>query len=75
MKMKADKLLSADFQQMLDTIIDRYMPKERQLLMFSATFPQSVETFTVGSHSHTRSLSLSLSLIGLESCLCEIAQL
>ena len=69
MKMKADKLLSADFQQMLDTIIDRYMPKERQLLMFSATFPQSVETFTVGSH-YTRS-----PLIGLESCLCEIAQL
>jgi len=42
---EADKLLSQDFMGMLDNIIS-YLPKDRQILLFSATFPQTVEEFT-----------------------------
>ncbi|KAI1286000.1 ATP-dependent RNA helicase me31b [Halotydeus destructor] len=42
---EADKLLSQDFKGMLDTTIS-YLPPDRQILLFSATFPQTVEEFT-----------------------------
>jgi ATP-dependent RNA helicase DDX6/DHH1 len=41
---EADKLLSQDFKGMLDRVIN-LMPKERQIMLFSATFPQTVEQF------------------------------
>lgn len=41
---EADKLLSIDFQGMLDHVIMK-LPKERQILLFSATFPLSVKNF------------------------------
>jgi len=41
---EADKLLSQDFKGMLDRIIGM-LPKERQIMLFSATFPQTVEQF------------------------------
>lgn len=41
---EADKLLSQDFIGMLDMVICR-LPKERQILLFSATFPLSVKQF------------------------------
>ncbi|XP_074653324.1 ATP-dependent RNA helicase cgh-1-like [Tubulanus polymorphus] len=41
---EADKLLSQDFKNMLDDIIS-YLPKERQILLYSATFPLTVEKF------------------------------
>ncbi|KDR15838.1 Putative ATP-dependent RNA helicase me31b, partial [Zootermopsis nevadensis] len=41
---KADKLLSQDFKGMLDHVISR-LPKERQILLFSATFPLTVKQF------------------------------
>lgn len=41
---EADKLLSQDFQGVLDRLI-KFMPPERQILLFSATFPLSVTTF------------------------------
>ncbi|XP_060531073.1 ATP-dependent RNA helicase me31b [Cylas formicarius] len=41
---EADKLLSQDFKGILDTVI-KNLPKERQILLFSATFPLSVEQF------------------------------
>ncbi|XP_040171079.1 ATP-dependent RNA helicase me31b [Anopheles arabiensis] len=41
---EADKLLSQDFKGMLDHVIMR-LPKERQILLFSATFPLSVKNF------------------------------
>ncbi|XP_045532383.1 ATP-dependent RNA helicase me31b isoform X1 [Pieris brassicae] len=41
---EADKLLSQDFKGMLDLVISR-LPKERQILLFSATFPLSVKQF------------------------------
>uniref|UniRef100_A0AC35TIT0 RNA helicase n=1 Tax=Rhabditophanes sp. KR3021 TaxID=114890 RepID=A0AC35TIT0_9BILA len=41
---EADKLLSQDFQGILDKLIDT-LPKGRQILLYSATFPLTVEQF------------------------------
>ncbi|XP_055334836.1 probable ATP-dependent RNA helicase ddx6 [Paramacrobiotus metropolitanus] len=41
---EADKLLSQDFGQMVNQILME-LPSERQILLFSATFPVSVESF------------------------------
>ena len=44
--LQADKLLSQDFKGMLDGIIS-YLPGSRQILLYSATFPLTVEEFMV----------------------------
>jgi len=41
---EADKLLSIDFQPVIEKLI-RLLPKDRQILMYSATFPQIVKSF------------------------------
>jgi len=41
---EADKLLSQDFNRMLDKLIS-FLPKKRQILLYSATFPITVESF------------------------------
>lgn len=41
---EADKLLSMDFKNLLDTLIE-LLPKNRQILLYSATFPLSVKEF------------------------------
>jgi len=41
---EADKLLSQDFTRMLDKLIS-FLPNKRQILLFSATFPVTVESF------------------------------
>lgn len=41
---EADKLLSQDFKNILDNIL-AFFPEERQVLLFSATFPITVGTF------------------------------
>jgi len=41
---EADKLLSQDFKGMLDRVIS-FLPTSRQILLFSATFPLTVESF------------------------------
>ncbi|XP_011501061.1 PREDICTED: putative ATP-dependent RNA helicase me31b [Ceratosolen solmsi marchali] len=41
---EADKLLSQDFKGMLDHVISR-LPQERQILLYSATFPLTVKQF------------------------------
>ncbi|CAH1262487.1 probable ATP-dependent RNA helicase DDX6 [Branchiostoma lanceolatum] len=41
---EGDKLLSQDFKGMLDSVIS-HLPRERQILLFSATFPLSVKDF------------------------------
>lgn len=41
---EADKLLSQDFKGMLDSII-HHLPNDRQILLYSATFPLTVEQF------------------------------
>lgn len=47
---EADKLLSQDFKGMLDSIIS-HLPNDRQILLYSATFPLSVEQF-MKKHLH-----------------------
>mgnify|MGYP001792024362 CR=1 FL=1 len=44
--LQADKLLSQDFKGMLDSIID-HLPRDRQIMLYSATFPLTVESFMV----------------------------
>ena len=42
--MQADKLLSPEFQPLVEQIIE-FTPDERQILLFSATFPITVKDF------------------------------
>ena len=42
---EADKLLSMDFQSLLDELIAMLPEKERQIMLFSATFPLTVKSF------------------------------
>ncbi|KAI6176249.1 RNA helicase [Aphelenchoides bicaudatus] len=48
---EADKLLSQDFQLMLDRLV-AHLPKKRQIMLYSATFPRTVATF-MAKHMHT----------------------
>ncbi|XP_077985457.1 putative ATP-dependent RNA helicase ddx6 isoform X2 [Glandiceps talaboti] len=41
---EADKLLSQDFKNMLDKVIN-FLPNDRQIMLFSATFPLTVQEF------------------------------
>lgn len=41
---EADKLLSPEFQLLIEQIIV-FLPPERQILLFSATFPVTVKDF------------------------------
>lgn len=41
---EADKLLSEDFQEVVEKLIS-FMPEERQIMLFSATFPVTVKAF------------------------------
>ena len=41
---EADKLLSVDFQPIIEKILYT-LPKDKQVLLFSATFPLEVKTF------------------------------
>lgn len=41
---EADKLLSQDFQGVLDRLV-KFLPVDRQILLYSATFPLTVTTF------------------------------
>lgn len=41
---EADKLLSPEFTPIIDQLIS-YFPKDRQIMLFSATFPMIVKTF------------------------------
>lgn len=42
--MQADKLLSEDFQKIIEELIS-FLPAERQIMLFSATFPVTVKHF------------------------------
>jgi ATP-dependent RNA helicase DDX6/DHH1 len=43
---EADKLLSHEFQRMVNNIIN-YLPKDRQVMLFSATYPRTVQDFVL----------------------------
>jgi len=47
---EADKLLSQDFKNMLDDVI-AFLPNDRQIMLYSATFPLTVDNF-VKKHMH-----------------------
>ena len=47
---EADKLLSQDFNHLLDDVI-RHLPQDRQIMLFSATFPLTVDDF-IKKHMH-----------------------
>jgi len=42
---EADKLLSQEFKGLVEDLIEQFLPKERQILLFSATFPVTVKDF------------------------------
>ena len=42
---EADKLLSGDFQTAIERLLNSFLPKRRQILLLSATFPMSVRDF------------------------------
>jgi ATP-dependent RNA helicase DDX6/DHH1 len=42
---EADKLLSMEFTSVLEQLIERFLPVNRQLMLFSATFPITVKVF------------------------------
>lgn len=42
--MQADKLLSPEFQPLVEQLIG-YLPENRQILLYSATFPVTVKSF------------------------------
>ena len=46
---EADKLLSQDFKGILDRLLS-HLPNNRQVLLYSATFPLTVEHFMVSRH-------------------------
>ncbi|CAD5219018.1 unnamed protein product [Bursaphelenchus okinawaensis] len=63
---EADKLLSQDFQSMLDRLVD-HLPNDRQIMLYSATFPRSVATF-MNKHMTNRyevNLMEELTLLGV----------
>jgi ATP-dependent RNA helicase DDX6/DHH1 len=45
---EADKLLSPEFAPVMEQLLS-YLPEERQVMLFSATFPMIVKDFKVGS--------------------------
>ncbi len=56
---EADKLLSMDFQHVLDKLIS-FLPSDRQVLLFSATFPVTIRGFTVSQHTHTHTCTVTV---------------
>merc|ERR1719436_57098 len=63
---EADKLLSQDFQGMMDKLLS-FLPPKRQILLYSATFPVTVESFTSKymENSHIINLMEELTLKGI----------
>lgn len=63
---EADKLLSIDFQPIVERLL-RFIPQSRQLLLFSATYPESVRGFKEKYLERASEVNLmnELTLVGL----------
>lgn len=63
---EADKLLTDEFQSIIEDILS-YFNKKRQILLFSATFPQSVKNFSDRNMSNSQEINLmdELTLMGI----------
>jgi ATP-dependent RNA helicase DDX6/DHH1 len=48
---EADKLLSPEFTPVMEQLLS-FLPTDRQVMLFSATFPLIVKDFKVGCHDH-----------------------
>ena len=59
---EADKLLSPEFTPVIEQVL-AFHPKDRQVMLFSATFPVVVKSFKVGS-PHIRRRAFRLTNIG-----------
>uniref|UniRef100_A0AAR2J4B5 RNA helicase n=1 Tax=Pygocentrus nattereri TaxID=42514 RepID=A0AAR2J4B5_PYGNA len=57
-----NKLLSQDFVQMMEEILS-FLPKQRQILLYSATFPLSVQKFMVSKCVANRIIDYNLGYI------------
>ena len=58
---EADKLLSQDFKNMLDDVIG-FLPNDRQIMLYSATFPLTVDNFVVSQRLRVKIWGLYLAL-------------
>ena len=58
---EADKLLSQDFKNMLDDVIG-FLPNDRQIMLYSATFPLTVDNFVVSQRLRAKIWGLYLAL-------------
>jgi len=54
---EADKMLSQEFQKMVSNILN-YLPKERQVMLFSATYPRTVQDFVIRHMSDPYEINL-----------------
>ncbi|KAH7827475.1 putative DEAD-box ATP-dependent RNA helicase 6 [Monocercomonoides exilis] len=63
---EADKLLTSEFQVIIEEILDHFPPK-RQILLFSATFPMTVKSFSdrYMTEAHEVNLMEELTLLGV----------
>lgn len=68
---RADKLLSPEFQPLIEDLLG-YCHRERQILCFSATFPQQVKAFKDKylSDAHEINLMDELTLFGMFGLVC-----
>jgi ATP-dependent RNA helicase DDX6/DHH1 len=66
---EADKLLTDEFIETIEEILSHF-PKQRQILLFSATFPKSVKKFSDKNmpNSHSINLMDELTLVGISQC-------
>jgi ATP-dependent RNA helicase DDX6/DHH1 len=72
---EADKLLSYEFAPLIQQLLD-FTPAERQVMLFSATFPMEVKQFTeVNMRSpHEINLMTDLTLIGVTQYYCYVEE-
>ncbi|GFE54934.1 ATP-dependent RNA helicase [Babesia ovis] len=63
---EADKMLSAEFQPIIEALL-RFLPTEKQMILYSATFPMSVQKFkeTHLPNAHEINLMDELTLKGI----------
>lgn len=63
---EADKMLSAEFQPLIEALL-KFLPTEKQMILYSATFPLSVQKFkdTYMQHAHEINLMDELTLKGI----------
>jgi ATP-dependent RNA helicase DDX6/DHH1 len=72
---EADKLISFDFAPLISQLLS-FLPTERQIMLFSATFPIEVKHFTEShlNSPHEINLMMDLTLIGVTQYYCYVEE-